>query len=157
MVWTKRKECCTLPIIRQAPDPLYCWNRLAGYVFRSHVPYPGLTKPCQDLLGAVAEKMTKGFWICTYPSEYCKILPFFDQASQLRLESTLSLLFSIRMVFGDSAVGGLEILHTRKSPSEVWVANMSDFCLVDDACHARLAMDDGARGVVSVCKIVKAG
>lgn len=61
------------------------------------------------------------------------------------------------MVFGDSAVGGLETLQTRRSPSEVCVANISDFCLVDDACQARFTIDEGARGVVKVCKIVKEG
>lgn len=98
-------------------------------------------------------------WVssCTYPSEYWIILPFFDHASQLKPGSTLSLLFKIRIGFGDSAVGGFETLHTRRSPSEVCVASMSDFCFVDDACHARLTMGEGARGVVKVCKMVKAG
>lgn len=86
----------------------------------------------------------------TYPSEYCKILPFFDHASQLRHGSTLSLLFRIRMVFGCSAVGGFETLQTRRSPSIVWDANISDRCFVDDACHDRLTIGEGARGVVKV-------
>ena len=61
------------------------------------------------------------------------------------------------MGFGDSAVGGFDTLQTRKSPSEVCVASISDFCFVDDACHARLTMGEGARSVVKVCKIVKEG
>ena len=93
----------------------------------------------------------------TYPSEYCNILPFFDHAIQLSPGPRLSLLFRIRIVFGASAVGGLETLQTRKSPSEVCVANISDFCLDDDACHARLTIGEGAREVVKVCKIVKEG
>lgn len=75
----------------------------------------------------------------------------------MREDSTLSLLFKIRIVFGVSAVGGFEILHTRRSPSEVWVASMSDFCLVEEACHDKFAIGEGARGVVSVCKMVKLG
>ena len=75
----------------------------------------------------------------------------------MRPDSTLSLLFRIRIVFGVSAVGGFEILHTRRSPSEVCVANMSDFCLVEEACHDKFAIGEGARGVVSVCKIVNVG
>lgn len=34
---------------------------------------------------------------------------------------------------------------------------MSDFCLVEEACHDRFAIGEGARGVVSVCKIVNVG
>lgn len=75
----------------------------------------------------------------------------------MREDSTLSLLFKIRIVFGVSAVGGFETLHTRRSPSEVWVASMSDFCLVEEACHDKFAIGEGARGVVSVCKMVKLG
>lgn len=49
------------------------------------------------------------------------------------------------------------MLQTRRSPSNVRTANMSDFCFVDEACHARCAIGDGARGTGNVCKIVKAG
>ncbi len=34
---------------------------------------------------------------------------------------------------------------------------MSDFCLVDEACQARLTIGEGARAVVRVCKMVKLG
>lgn len=34
---------------------------------------------------------------------------------------------------------------------------MSDFCFGEDACHARLVIGDGARGVGSVCRMVKDG
>lgn len=61
------------------------------------------------------------------------------------------------MVFGGSAVGGFETLHTLTSPSLVCVASISDFCFVDDACQARLTIGEGARGVVNVCRMVKAG
>lgn len=121
-------------------------------MFGPDVPYPGLAKPRQYRNIPKSSVMSS-----TYPSEYCKILPFLDQANQLRPDSTLSLLFRIRIVLGDSAVGGFETLQTRKSPSDVCVANISDFCLVEDACHARLTIGDGARDVVNVCKIVKAG
>lgn len=63
----------------------------------------------------------------------------------------------MRIVFGDSAVAGFDTLHTRKSPSAVCVANISDFCFEEEACQARFAIGDGARAVVKVCRIVKAG
>lgn len=94
---------------------------------------------------------------CTHPSEYWTILPFFDHASQLRPGSTLSVLLRTRIVLGDSAVGGFETPQTRKSPSEVCVASISDFCFVEDACHAKFTIGEGARAVVKVCKIVKEG
>ena len=93
----------------------------------------------------------------TYPSEYCKILPFLDHAIQFRPGSTLSLLFRTRMTLGVSAVGGLAILHTLKSPSKLCIANMSDFCFADEACHARFTIGEGARDVDNVCKMVKDG
>lgn len=61
------------------------------------------------------------------------------------------------MVLGTSAVGGLATLHTRKSPSKVCVASMSDFCFEDDVCHDRLAIGEGAREIVNVWRIVKLG
>lgn len=61
------------------------------------------------------------------------------------------------MVFGCSAVGGFETLQTLRSPSIVWEANISDRCFVDDACHDRLTIGDGARGVVNVWRMVKEG
>ena len=69
----------------------------------------------------------------------------------------LSPLFNILIVLGVSAVGGFATLQTRRSPSEVCVANISDFCFVEDACHANLLIGEGARGVVSVWRIVKEG
>lgn len=61
------------------------------------------------------------------------------------------------MVFGCSAVGGFETLQTRRSPSIVWEANISDRCFVDDACHDRFTIGEGARGVVNVWRMVKEG
>jgi len=63
----------------------------------------------------------------------------------------------MRIVFGVSAVGGFATLQTRKSPSKVCDTNMSDFCLVDEACQAKLTTGEGARAVVRVCRIVKLG
>lgn len=83
--------------------------------------------------------------------------PFLDQAIQLSPDSTVSSRFSTRMIFGGSAVGGFATLQTLKSPSAVCIANMSDFCLVEDECHARWAMGDGARGTGRVCNMVKVG
>ena len=34
---------------------------------------------------------------------------------------------------------------------------MSDFCFVDDACHATETIGDGPLDVVSVCNILKVG
>lgn len=85
------------------------------------------------------------------------IRPFLDQAIQLSPDSDVSVRLSTRMIFGLSAVGGLATLQTLKSPSAVCMANMSDFCLVEDACHARSTIGDGARGTGRVCKMVKAG
>jgi len=49
------------------------------------------------------------------------------------------------------------MLHTRRSPSKVCVASISDFCLDEEPCHAKPIMGDGARDVVRVCSIVKEG
>lgn len=63
----------------------------------------------------------------------------------------------MRIVFGVSAVGGFDTLQTRRSPSHVWEANISDFCLDDEACQASETMGEGERWVVRVCKMVKLG
>lgn len=158
VIRAQSEKSCALSIIRQAPDPFNRGNRLAGDMFGPDIPHPCLTKFRQHAFRSSKLRRKKNSaGSQAYPSENCRILPFFDHANQLRPDSTLSLLFKIRMVFGDSAVGGLETLHTRKSPSDVCVANISDFCLVDDACHARFTIGEGARGVVKVCKMVKAG
>ena len=62
----------------------------------------------------------------------------------------MSARFSTRMTLGASLVGGLATLQTLKSPSEVWVASISDFCLDDEACHARFAIGDGPLDVLKV-------
>lgn len=61
------------------------------------------------------------------------------------------------MTRGCSFNGGLTILQTRKSPSEVCVASISDFCLEEEACQLNVAMGEGPRDVLRVCKIVKVG
>jgi hypothetical protein len=83
--------------------------------------------------------------------------PFFDHAIQLGPGANVSARLSTRMTRGVSLVGGLATLHTLRSPSDVWVASISDFCLDDEACHARLAIADGPLDVLSVWRIVKAG
>lgn len=85
------------------------------------------------------------------------IRPFLDHAIQWNPGSILSLLFKIRIVFGASAVAGFATLHTRRSPSNVCVASMSDFCFEDEACQARLTIGEGDREVLRVCRIVKLG
>ena len=61
------------------------------------------------------------------------------------------------MMFGGSEWGGFGTLHTRKSPSKVCVANISDFCFEEEACQASPVICDGALEVVSVCSIVNEG
>lgn len=50
-----------------------------------------------------------------------------------------------------------DTLHTRRSPSFVCTASISDFCLADEACQARLTIGDGPLEVVRLCKIVNLG
>lgn len=76
--------------------------------------------------------------------------PFFDHAIQLGPSAKVSARFSTRMTLGGSLVGGLATLQTLRSPSEVWVASMSDFCFDDEACHARFAIGEGPLDVLSV-------
>ena len=94
---------------------------------------------------------------CSYPSECCRIRPFFDHAAQFSPGSTLSLCFNTRIIVGDADFAGLAMLHTRRSPSNVCVASISDFCFAEEACHARLTIGDGALEVVNVCNMVKVG
>jgi hypothetical protein len=76
--------------------------------------------------------------------------PFFDHAIQLGPGANVSALFSTRMTLGASLVGGLATLQTLRSPSEVWVASISDFCFDEEACHARFAIGEGPLDVLSV-------
>jgi hypothetical protein len=76
--------------------------------------------------------------------------PFFDHAIQLGPVAKVSARFNTRMTLGASLVGGLATLQTLRSPSEVWVASISDFCFDDEACHARFAIGEGPLAVLSV-------
>ena len=76
--------------------------------------------------------------------------PFLDHDIQLGPDANVSARFSTRMTLGASLVGGLATLHTLKSPSEVCVASISDFCLDDEACHARFAIAEGPLDVLRV-------
>ena len=64
---------------------------------------------------------------------------------------------STRMTRGGSVLGGFDTLHTLRSPSAVWDASISDFCLEEEACQLRFVIGDGALEVVRVCKIVNDG
>ena len=86
----------------------------------------------------------------TYFSENWTIRPFLDHVIQLGPVANVSARFNTRITLGASLVGGLATLQTRKSPSEVCVASMSDFCFDDEACHARFAMGEGPLEVLSV-------
>jgi hypothetical protein len=92
-----------------------------------------------------------------YFSEYWTMRPFFDHAIQFGPGANVSARFSTRMTRGASLVGGLATLQTLRSPSEVWVASMSDFCFDEEACQARFAIADGPLDVLRVWRIVKAG
>ena len=76
--------------------------------------------------------------------------PFLDHVIQLAPGVNVSARFSTRMTLGASLVGGLATLQTLKSPSDVCVASISDFCFDDEACHARFAIGDGPLEVLSV-------
>ena len=93
----------------------------------------------------------------TYLSEYCTILPFLDHEIQLFPLTYDSDLLKARITRGRSLTGYFATLQTRKSPSEVCVASMSDLCFEDDACQASAAMGEGPLEVVRVCRIVKDG
>lgn len=84
--------------------------------------------------------------------------PFFDQPSQFGPDWKFSDRFRTRTTFAVSLlVGDFAMLHTRRSPSLVWDASISDFCLELDACHANVTIGDGARDVVRLCNIVNLG
>lgn len=84
--------------------------------------------------------------------------PFLDQASQFGPGMKFSLLFSTRTILAESLLeGDFAILQTRRSPSCVCVASISDFCREEEACHARVTIGDGALDVVKLCSIVNRG
>ncbi len=58
---------------------------------------------------------------------------------------------------GSSLLYDLDTLHTRRSPSFVCEASISDFCLDEEACQARLKIGDGPLEVVRLCRIVNLG
>lgn len=95
----------------------------------------------------------------TYPAEYCTIRPFRDHPSQLFPRPEASGRFNMRTTRAlSSPSSDLGTLHTRRSPSLVWTANISDFCFDEEACHANVVMVEGCiEVVVRVCSIVKAG
>lgn len=96
--------------------------------------------------------------LCAYPSEYWIMRPFFDQASQFGPAMKFSFLLSTRTILAASLLeGDFAMLQTRRSPSWVWVASMSDFCREEEACHARVTIGDGALEVVKLCSIVNRG
>jgi hypothetical protein len=61
------------------------------------------------------------------------------------------------MTRGGSFPAGFDTLHTRRSPSEDKVANISDFCFDEDACQAMETIGDGPREVVIVWRTEKVG
>ena len=161
VIRAQRKEDRLWAITSHAFDTLDCRYRLASNMFRSYIPRPSfpVSLVSHITLGSDLDSSTNLdiMKVLTYPSENCKILPFFDQAHQCSPGSTLSLLFKIRKVFGVSLLGGLETLQTRRSPSTLCVASMSDLCFVEEACQTKFATGERERAAVRVCRIVKEG
>ena len=83
--------------------------------------------------------------------------PFFDHANHQSPAGCSSGLPSTRMIVGVSCCPVLGTLHTRRSPSAVWVPSISVFCFDEEPCQARPVILDGALEVVNVWSIVKAG
>lgn len=79
------------------------------------------------------------------------IRPFFDHASQfgparkfsVRLRTLTTLAVSL-------LVGDFAMLQTRRSPSLVCVANISDFWREEDACHANVTIGEGPLDVLKL-------
>lgn len=62
------------------------------------------------------------------------------------------------MTHGTSPLcGTFGTLHTRRSPSVVCAASISDFCFDEDPCQAKPAIGEGDLGVVRVCRMVNDG
>jgi hypothetical protein len=60
-------------------------------------------------------------------------------------------------MLGESPLAVFGMLQTRKSPSMVCAASMSDFCFEDEPCQASLLRGDGGLFVLNVWRIVKDG
>jgi hypothetical protein len=74
--------------------------------------------------------------------------PFLDHPSQFGPVRKFSLRFKTRTTFAVSLLlGDLLTLQTRRSPSCVCAASMSDFWRDEEACQARVTMGDGALDV----------
>lgn len=149
-VWTKGKQSGCWPIIGYSTNAIYSRNTL-----RRDVLGPDIPRPCFSwtMLVTGANQTTNP----TYPFIYCNIFPFLDQAIHCGPEAAASDRFKTRMVRGGSFSAGFETLQTFKSPFNACVANMSDFCFDDDACHDKLIKGDGLREIVSVCRMLKVG
>lgn len=86
------------------------------------------------------------------------IRPFLDHAIQFGPVTWFSVRFNIRTTLAGSLVlYDLATLQTRRSPSWVWTASMSDFCRDEEACQLKVTMGEGAREVVRLWRIVKRG
>lgn len=145
---------CSWAVACDTTRVLYCGNRLVCDMLGSHIP--GIR------FSGVGKQQSQSFVEDTsccraHPSRYCTILPFFDQAINLGSADVESVLFKILMTRGVSLPGGFATLQTLRSPFADCVANMSDFCFDEEACHANVTIGDGPRDVVRVCKMVKVG
>lgn len=94
----------------------------------------------------------------TYESENWMMRPFLDQPIHWEPVGAPSVFFRMRTTLtASSELCDLATLQTRRSPSRVCDDSMSDFCLDDDACQARVTIGEGALLVVRLCRIVKRG
>lgn len=161
MVTAKREECGCWSIVGNCSNTVNSrYDHVCNFL-SPHVPNPGL--PVGGVSGILVR--ARGLsapaplsWICTtHPSEYCTIRPFFDQANQHRPGFTPSDLVRMRITLGGSVWGAFATLQTRRSPSAVCVASISDFCFDDDPCQDSAVIGEGALGDVSVCRMVNDG
>jgi hypothetical protein len=61
------------------------------------------------------------------------------------------------MTVGGPAFASLGILQTRKSPSNVCEASISDLDLDEEPCHDKQLIGEGALCVFSVCRMLNVG
>ena len=141
-------------IIADGGDTVGGRDGFVRHSLSAYIPRASLTiwKHCQHISNPARMGQSS-----TYPSVYWTIRPFFDQANQQGPGSLCSFWFSTRITQGASLCGAFGTLQTLRSPSDVWDANISDFCLEDDPCQASPAIGEGALGVVRVWRMVKDG
>ena len=106
---------------------------------------------------SAATRLVRTSYEYVTPSAYCTMRPCLLHANQHGpATASLAECWKLRITLGLSPCA-LGMLHTRRSPSTVCVASMSDFCLLLLPCQARQLIVAGARCVLRVCRMVKVG